>query len=371
MTKKVCILTSVHPALDTRIFFREASTLAEAGYDVALIARHKKDETINGIKIIHLNGSKNRFFRFLSSFTTVLPKAMRQKAGIYHFHDPELIPACLLLKALTGAKIIYDIHENIPKQILSKPWIPKPLRSIISFLVNLIQRSSMPVFDRIIYAWEEPTILTDNRIIVLNNYPRLELYKKCKEDAPKNGAFTALYCGGLTRIRGIREIVEAAGLLRSREGFRLKLIGGFESESFKKEVMSLPGWEKVDYIGHIPYSKTPEHCMSADAGLICLWPEPNHFISCPNKLFEYMASGIPVVASDFPSLNAFIKDNLCGICVDPMEPKEIASAVEYLIEHPEEAKQMGLNGRKAVEERYNWNKESKKLLEIYDGLKTE
>jgi hypothetical protein len=108
---KVCILTSVHPVFDTRIFQKEAKTLKEAGYKVVLIAQHEKEEIVDGIKIIPLKKSKNRFWRIVDDWK-LLQKALREKANIYHFHDPELIPFIILLKIRTEAKIIYDVHED-------------------------------------------------------------------------------------------------------------------------------------------------------------------------------------------------------------------------------------------------------------------
>lgn len=81
-----------------------------------------------------------------------------------------------------------------------------------------------------------------------------------------------------------------------------------------------------------------------------------------------MAAGLPVVASNFPSWREIVEINKCGICVNPLEPKEIARAVKYLIEYPEEAEKMSKNGRRAVLEKYNWGNESKKLLKIYEEL---
>jgi len=367
---KVCILTSVHEAFNIRIFFKEALTLARAGYDVSLIAPHEKDETKDGINIIHLDKKENRLFRFISTFTELLPKALKQKADIYHFHDPELIPVCLLLKLLTIAKIIYDIHENIPKQILSKPWIAPFLRKPISIVFMLFQPAIMNCFDRNIFAWSEPNqqLMTNNKTAVIANYPRYELYDVQKHLSRTKNGFTLIYCGGLTEVRGIREIVKSLGYIDLNLDLRLKLIGGFGNKSFENEIKSFPEWNKINYLGTIQYTETIDHYLEADTGLICVWPVPHNLISTPNKLFEYMAAGLPVIASNFPLWKEIVEGNRCGICVNPLDPKEIASAIKYLIKHPEEALEMGKNGRKAVEEKYNWENESKKLIELYKDL---
>jgi glycosyltransferase involved in cell wall biosynthesis len=88
----------------------------------------------------------------------------------------------------------------------------------------------------------------------------------------------------------------------------------------------------------------------------------------PNKMFEYMAAGLPVIASNFPLWKRIVEGSGCGICVDPLKPEEIARAITYLVNHHDLRKEMGENGRKAVLEKFNWEKESKKLIEIYEAL---
>ena len=88
----------------------------------------------------------------------------------------------------------------------------------------------------------------------------------------------------------------------------------------------------------------------------------------PNKLFDYMLMSLPVVVSNFPLYRDVVQTHQCGLTVDPARPQEIARAIVYLIEHPREAQQMGANGRRAVLEKYNWEKESQKLLQIYDTV---
>jgi glycosyltransferase involved in cell wall biosynthesis len=104
------------------------------------------------------------------------------------------------------------------------------------------------------------------------------------------------------------------------------------------------------------------------AGIVTFLPSPNHLEAQPNKMFEYMSAGIPVIASDFPLWREIISGNDCGLLVNPLKPLEIAGAIDYLVNNPAEAKRMGRNGRLAVIEKYNWPMEEKKLLRFYDSI---
>jgi glycosyltransferase involved in cell wall biosynthesis len=175
-----------------------------------------------------------------------------------------------------------------------------------------------------------------------------------------------IYEGAIAEIRGIKQIMEVAAILK--EKIELWLMGSFAPPNLKNEVLSKETESYIKYKGRLPFEEMCSFLKIGDAGLVLFLPEPNHLESLPNKIFEYMAVGLPVIASNFLLWKELIEGNNCGVCVSPLEPKEIAKAVEYLIEHPEEAKKMGENGRKAVLEKYNWGIESKKLLKIYQEL---
>ena len=106
------------------------------------------------------------------------------------------------------------------------------------------------------------------------------------------------------------------------------------------------------------------------AGVVLYHPELNHINAQPNKMFEYMAAGIPVIASDFPLWKEILEGARCGVCVDPLDPDQIADAIRWIVDHPEQAEQMGKNGRKAIIERYNWKREEDTLLGLYRGLES-
>jgi len=380
MANKVCILTTVHPPFDTRIFHKQAKTLVKAGYDVTLIVQHNKNEVVDGVKIIALPKPRNRFTQMLSLTWRAFRLALRQKANIYHFHDPELLSWGALLKLTTKAKIIYDVHENVRKQILNKTWLPSWSRSFLSAAYVLVERICLPFIDEIIIAEDSYIENYQGRknAVALRNYPILT-YLEPREDVDKTNrgaghSFKVIYVGGLTRLRGALELVEAMRIVKADgyEEVRLDLIGPITSLELKRKLDTvicqhdLEG--HVSIPGPILHEQVHEILSQSQVGMAVLHPDPNYVDSLPTKLFEYMAAGIPVIASNFPLWKEIVEGNECGLTVDPLNPEEIAEAIEYLLNHPEEQRKMSENGRRAVLEEYNWKKEGEKLLALYAEL---
>jgi glycosyltransferase involved in cell wall biosynthesis len=335
------------------------------GFNVNLIvADGKGDEVVDKIKIYDVGKPKNRKERMFKTTKKVFQKALEINAEIYHFHDPELIPIGLKLKKL-DKKVIYDVHEDVPRQLLYKPYLNKIIKIILSKLIEIYENYSAKKFDYIItatpYIRDRFKRLNLNTIDI-NNFPLLNEFHSL--DLKNNKENAVCYVGGISRVRGIVELIKSLEYVDTI----LHLAGEFESEKLKKEVMQLSGWKKVKYYGYVNREKVREIFKSVSVGIVTFLPEPNHIYSMPNKLFEYMSASLPVIASNFLLWKEIVEKNNCGICVDPANPEEIAKAIEYLITHPDKARKMGENGRKVVLEKYNWEKESEKLIEIYTRL---
>jgi len=364
---KICHITTVHPVYDVRIFRKECISLKKYGFDVHLIVPSGGEEYKEGIYIHSLPKSKNRKERMLKIRKLAFEKALEIDADLYHFHDPELIPIGLKLKKL-GKKVIYDVHEDVPRQILSKPYLNKWIRPIISQAFEIYENWASKKFDALITATphiRDRFIKINPNTIDVNNFPILEeLFEPVKWENRENAI---CYIGGISRIRGIVELIKAL----EYTNITLHLAGNFESKQLKREIMNLKGWKKVKYYGFVDRNKVKDILSKVKAGVLNFLPLPNHIHSQPNKIFEYMSAGIPVVASNFPLWQDIIEKNeygKCGICVDPLNPKEIASAINYLVSNDREAKRMGKIGRRLVEEKYNWENESKKLLKVYQEV---
>jgi glycosyltransferase involved in cell wall biosynthesis len=149
-------------------------------------------------------------------------------------------------------------------------------------------------------------------------------------------------------------------------------VGSSTPASFEHELRDLArklGVEaNVKFVAWVPYEEKERLSAQASMGIITYLPYPNNTSCLPNKLFDYMLMSLPVVVSNFPLYRDVVQTHQCGLTVDPAQPPEIARAIVYLIEHPREAQQMGANGRRAVLEEYNWEKESQRLLQIYDTV---
>ncbi|WP_026679203.1 glycosyltransferase family 4 protein [Fictibacillus gelatini] len=367
---KVCHLTSVHPADDIRIFVKECQSLRQAGHEVFLVAANADSHIHNGIHVIGVESrSKSRFTRMIGTTWKVYKESLKVDADVYHFHDPELIGIALLLKK-NGKKVIYDVHEDVPEQVLSKKWIPIGMRKIVSVGARHAEKFASKRFDSVIAA--TPTIanrfkMYNPNTFTVHNFPIVnELSGESENHGEKEANF--LYIGGITALRGVREMAKAIELLNETHKGTLTLAGHFSPKGLKEELKNASGWRHIDHKGWLGRNEIKTELSKAVAGLVLLHPEPRYKVSYPIKLFEYMSAGIPAIASHFPLWREFVEDNQCGICVDPLDPSEIRDAMKWMIEHPIEARKMGENGRRAVIENFNWERESERLIQMYQSL---
>lgn len=284
---KVVHITSVHSIYDTRIFYKECKTLVGAGYEVTLVVQQDKDKEIEQIKIRGINTPKNRRERMLKTGRQVYKRALECDADIYHFHDPELIPVGLKLKS-KGKKVIYDVHEDVPRQILSKQWIPLPLRRIISWAVERIENYAAKQFDCIITATDhiaQRFALLNNHVIAVKNYPVLI------DDVPTSKNFSnrrkqiCYISSHLSLVRAIVPIVASMKYIDAE-----LIIAGNLDESVLEIIQKIDGWQKTRYVGFVDRKTVHSIMSSSRVGLAIFYPEPNYVNALPTKMFEYKNS---------------------------------------------------------------------------------
>lgn len=371
---KIAHLTSAHPRRDTRIFYKQCVSLSKHFLSVSLVvADGEGDEIVNGINVYDVGRISGRVKRIFSAPGRVLKRALTLNADIYHLHDPELMPVGLKL-AKKGKCVIFDAHEDFSVQLRSKTYGNKLLLRMLSAIAARYEGYAFKRFNAVVTA--TPTITEkikryNAQVVTVHNFPLLNEFARIERRPSTPSSASANYCyvGGIGKKRGIIEAL--AALEHCPEDTNLILAGPCFSQTLMDEIKQMPQWSRVDFRGFLNRQGVASVYQDSIAGLVALHPIPNYFDALPIKMFEYMAAGIPVIASDIPLWKSIVENESCGICVDPYSPKEIGDAVSYLVEHPEEAEKMGCNGRKAIFERYNWDIEERQLVNLYRELSAE
>ncbi|MCU1307197.1 MAG: hypothetical protein JWN45_1892 [Acidobacteriaceae bacterium] len=369
---KVAHLTSVHSPLDVRIFHKECRSLVRGGHEVTIVAPHTGDEIESGVHIKAVPPipcSQKRLTRMTRTVWNVLRQALRLNADIYHFHDPELIPVGIYLAAI-GKKVIYDIHEDVPCDILSKEYIPKWLRVPIASLAKILEIVGAICVSALVTV--TPNIAErfkryNSSTVIVYNFPLLNELSSVSGDWHQREMSVA-YLGGILVERGIREMVHAMALLPDKLQASLELARDDFPEGLYEEISAHLGWARVSDWGTVDRTAVASILNRVRAGLVLFHPEPNNISAMPHKFFEYMSASIPVIASDFPLWREIIDGAKCGLLVNPLDPRSIAASIEYVLTHPEEAEAMGRRGRAAVEQFYNWEAQERILLNLYANL---
>lgn len=362
---KIVHLTSVHIPFDTRIFHKECRTLRDAGHEVVLLATHDRTEVVDGITVVAVR-HRRRAARMLRTTVDLYRLARAEDADVYHFHDPELLPVGWAL-AKQGRRVVWDSHEDVTRQLLTKEWLPPVLRRPSSVVAAILERRCSARFAAVISA--EPSgapRFRHPRVEVIQNWPRLEEFVPAGAEYPGRAPHVA-YVGSITEARGLIEMVDAVNLLPEELGVRLLLAGTFGPPALRDEVARRDRHARVSVLGQLSRPEVQALLGSVRLGLVVLHPAPHFIDAQPVKLFEYMTAGIPFVSSDFPVWRELGGDG-AGLYVDPLNPSAIAGAIEWLIRNPEEAAAMGRRGRVRAEARFSWEAEGRRLLRIYDEV---
>lgn len=367
---KVCHMTSVHPAKDGRIFHKECTSLAKAGFDVTLVAAGTTDEVCNGVKIVGVPVEKqSRIHRMLRVGKNVYKKALENNADIYHFHDPELLPYALKLKK-KGKKVIFDSHENVPADIRNKKYLPRVVRSFLGNLYEFLERRICKRIDGVISV--TPHIVERLRMInpntsMITNYPIIsDACLNQKEDSAED---RFAYIGPIKDLWNVRRIIQCIG----KENGRCKLVlAGPADISYVESLKLDSGWNHTDFKGKVKPAEVQEIYSHSSGGFALLQPTPNtdgRLGTLGNtKLFEIMYAGVPVICTDFKLWKEIVEGNNAGICVNPDDEHEIVEAMHRIVNNPDLAREMGNNGRRAVLEEYNWSSQEKELIKFYESL---
>ena len=358
---RICMVSSLHPADDPRIVEKEARALAAAGHQVTVVARPPAPPDPGSIefKLLDLKsvaGWKGRW----AAGRAALALARSAKPEAIQFHDPELILPALAMRSPSGS-VVYDVHEDVPADIRSKQWIPRPLRPGVAALAGLVERATARRFDAIVAA--TPTIAErfarhGGRVVLVRNSVKLEEFSQAVQQAPRQRQ--AVYVGRISFDRGLVEMAEACAAI----SLPLAIAGTIGAAE--------KGWlecksQGVSWRGKLDRAGVAALLAESSVGISLLHAEPNYLHAFPTKLFEYMAAGLPIVTSDLPASKAIVEQAGCGLVVAPGDARVLQQALLKLADG-EAAAAMGRHGRAAVARDYNWTDDAAALVVLYERL---
>lgn len=367
---KICHMTSAHPNLDKRIFYKECISLSRNGYETYIVAQGESFDR-EGVHIVGVPKVKRgRFERVLSTTKKVYKKALSLNADVYHIHDPELLPYAIKLKK-KGKVVIFDSHEDFFVVAKETEYIPRFLRGFIGFIVSKYLNHVCPKLDVIIsvtpHVCDKYKRINKNTYMI-TNYPVISNGEKCENKNVLSTNRTLVFAGGITKDSNHHKIINAI----SKQTDTKYVLCGFGEKSYIDSLKQLDGWKQVDYKGHIQYERVKSILEDSRTGIVIYTPNITTGYDIGTlgntKIFEYMRAGLPIICTKFKLWEELIKEWKCGICVDPNNEDEIYSAIKYLMDNYESACEMGQNARKAVFQKYNWGTQEIILLEIYKNI---
>ncbi len=309
----------------------------------------------------------------LTSSLRMFPKALRTKADIYHFHDPELIPCGLWLRLL-GKKVIFDVHEHFAADIYDKPWIrrKKLLAGIYAFWEKRAARRFELILAENSYAPHYAAM--GARYTIVLNYPDVPFFRQFRKLNERPGEHL-FYIGIILETRGLFQIAEALWLLKKQgRMFYFHCVGTLYS-GLAQKLETLPFFleikDQMRFYGRRDLPEGYRLSMNMGIGLCIIKRMKNSEWSYPTKMFEYMSVGLPLITSDFELYRDVIERNHCGVCVNPDDPAQLAACILTLSENPERRLEMARNGVYAVASYYSWKSQQAKLLSLYMRISRE
>lgn len=370
---RVMHLSSAHSLLDNRIVEKQCRSLAEAGFAVTCVGLPRGEPAgarplPPGLELIELPRPAGRLARALSGGWRCLAIARARRPDIVHFHDPELVPWMLLLAA-RGGRVVFDVHEDYATAVDRSMWIPGPLKPLVAAAWRGVEAVCRRAFTIVIaeryYARRFPGATP------VLNYPRTDQFAALLDGArplpPSHPRL--LYTGDVTIARGAELCARLAAAMPDAE---VRLVGRTDPALARRleTIAGGPGRLAIEGIGTwLPFARIVDAYRERwTAGLAVMPDSPHYRDKELTKFFEYMAAGLPVIASDFPVWRELISGTGAGICVDPADPDALVAAVRSLHADPARARAMGEAGRRAVRERFNWDGEARRLVELYERL---
>jgi glycosyltransferase involved in cell wall biosynthesis len=369
---RICIFSTVQVVNDVRLFYREAKWLARSGYEVHLVLTGANNMIQDGIYFHGIKKVNNRFVRMCMLPWQAMMKALNTKSEIYHFHDPELLIVGFIMRWLMGKKVVFDMRESTPRQIMSKEYLPGPVRRLVSICYRIIEWICLKGIFLIVA--NDLSAVEHKKGYLVRNFPEIDedLIRSAVPMQQRLERPLLVYLGGVWESRGCSTYIEIAR--RLAEGgwnFEMMIIGPHSptyGNYLTSKIEALGLNDSVKIMGRMDYNNAMKYVCRAAIGLSILDPTPNHTFSLAGKMIEYMMVGTPVICSNFKHWMPYVEGEGAGKGVDPGNINEIFEVCRSMLSDKEGLVEMSRGGMEAVRKKYNWDAEFKVLLKCYEDM---
>ncbi len=370
----------------------EVISLARAGYQIHVV-HFQRDEAredtefpaevrVSRVKLNAPIGSWFLIFYLPIFYLMMFWRLRKEQPHVVHCTNLFLLPFSLLFAKWKRAKVVYDVYELHSLDFSQYvPRLSRPMQNVIEFFENIMVRqvSLVLTIDSIKgFLIRRYGQFNSNVYVLYNVVPRGDLNSHpewVQELGERYTDFRLItYVGGMYEQKGLLKMLQALSLVKERvPNVKLLLIGTLvdPSGTAMSDLRSNDLLDNFEFIPWVPYDEMCRYLQICEVGLAPHQPEGrNLFVSRGNgvKFFSYMQAGLPIVAPNFGEIGRLVLEEQCGILVDTTDSQQIGDAIIYLLERPDEAKEMGKRARLAIEQKYNWETEQEKLLNAYRGL---
>jgi glycosyltransferase involved in cell wall biosynthesis len=375
---RICFLSALHPPYDKRVFDKEARTLAAAGFDaIHLAPGDGSDRVVDGVRVVTFPGPQGLKQR-IGQLRRLYRQAAVLDADVYHCNEVDSWAVGVALRWLRGSACVFDVHEHYPEDFVEMRF-PPILHPFVKTMVRMVMWLLARGTDRVVLA--KRSLEKDFRhypkekaFLVQNFVPLAELppLGQVKPVAESDRPLRLIHLGLVNRVRGWPQMLEGLARARQQDVELLVLgeIGGGEEDAFHETAKRLGLASRVRHKAWLPFAEAMQEVVSADVGVIMFQPGYfNHVHALPHKLFDYMGGGLPVIAPDFAvEVAHIVGESGCGLLVDSADPQAFADAIDRMASDSASRHVMGVRGRQAVENAYNWEAEGMRLVAMYKEM---
>lgn len=372
---RVCHVCLSHPSDDSRVFSRECVSLVAAGYEVHLIARSSQTREYcdQGVIVHPWPAFASRARRF-SAALGVAREARAIRADLYHVHEPELLAPILV--AAGRRPVIWDAHEPYQEKVFEKSWIPERLKPVVSTgwkLAEWLLLGRCAAVVAVSDLMANRLVSANRRVCVLHNYSRLNMPAPVANPVAGRRRNSCVFAGSLSQPNNVMGMIRAIGILKERGlDIRLELAGNAEDQAsmdaINEEIRTLDIMDRVTFHGRLSREDALQLQAQSGIGLVIELLNAGNKVGYPIKMFELMSLGVPLVYSDLPTFQAVAGESKCGIPVDPNHTEQVADAIARIVNDAQLADRLGAAGNAAIQQRFNWELEEPKLLNLYRDL---